>query len=102
MSVYRPTHRCNLLNTSVELIGYEIEFRVPDIRKAFIGKTDFCPLIAILCLSISCKSGLHRVSDFRNFSLIMILAYNNLSISSGVKSHRFYQGIRITHNWVRI
>jgi hypothetical protein len=68
MSVYRPTHRCNLLNTSVELTDYEIEFRVQallrpffklrsgssDIRKAFIGKIDFCPLIAMLYLSISC------------------------------------------------
>lgn len=72
MSVYRPTHRFNLLNTIVQLTGYEIEFRVqallrpffkllfgsselyPDIRKAFIGKIDFCPLIAMLYLSISC------------------------------------------------
>jgi hypothetical protein len=35
MSVYRPTHRCNLLNTSVELTGYEIEFRVQALLPPF-------------------------------------------------------------------
>jgi hypothetical protein len=35
MSVYRPTHRCNLLNTSVELTGYEIEFRVQALLRPF-------------------------------------------------------------------